>query len=246
MKRVQNSVEAIQKRIQVAREKCGRDAREVTLIGASKTVSTARLGEFYEMGLCEIGENYVQEALDKQREIATLSTRCDFKWHFIGALQSNKARDVVGKFALVHSVDRVKLARALNDEARKIGVVQDVLLQVNIGGETSKSGVAPEDLTKLAREVSALENLRVCGLMCLPPYFDDAEKVRPLFRRMRELRDELAIEITTETTTESTLSTRSLRLELSMGMSHDFEIAIEEGATMIRLGTVLFGARKPA
>ncbi len=246
MKRVQNPVETIQNRIERACEKCGRDAREITLIGASKTVSTARLGEFYDFGLQNVGENYVQEALNKQREIATSSTRYRFKWHFIGALQSNKAREVVGKFALIHSVDRIKLARALNDEARKIGVVQDVLLQVNIGEETSKSGCAPEDLMKLAREVSTLENLRVCGLMCLPPYFDDAEKVRPLFRQMRELRDELAIEITTETTTESTSSTRSLRLELSMGMSHDFEIAIEEGATMIRLGTVLFGARKPA
>lgn len=188
------------------------------------------------MGLQNVGENYVQEALSKQRDLQTSSTRCDLRWHFIGALQSNKARDVVGKFSLIHSVDRIKLAKSLNDEARKIGFVQDVLLQVNIGEENTKSGVAPDDLLQLAREVSLLENLQLRGLMCLPPAFENAENVRPLFRRMRELRDEMQ--------SETSSSARCCPLELSMGMSGDFEIAIEEGATIVRVGRALFGARE--
>lgn len=235
---MKNIVEEIQNRIEAACARVGREAREVTLIGASKTVSAARLRDLYALGLRDIGENYVQEALLKQREIAALneqsSTRYDFRWHFIGALQSNKARDVVGKFTLIHSADRLSLAQSLDKEARKIGVSQDVLLQVNIAQESSKSGVAPDDLPELAREVAQLKNLRVCGLMCLPPYFADAENARPLFRQMRELRDELA----------ATSSTRCETLQLSMGMSGDFEIAVEEGATLVRVGTALFGARK--
>lgn len=237
---MQNVVEEIQNRIERACERAGRDAREVTLIGASKTVSAARLLEFAASGLQNVGENYVQEALNKQRELQTSSTRYDFKWHFIGGLQSNKARDVVGKFALIHSVDRLSLAQSLDKEARKIGVVQDVLLQVNIGEENTKSGVAPDDLLQLAREVAILENLRVCGLMCLPPTFENSENVRPLFKKMRELRDEMQHEMAME----STSSTRCLTPELSMGMSGDFEIAIEEGATIVRVGTALFGARE--
>ena len=233
---MQNVVEKIQNRIEAACRRSGRDVGDVTLIGASKTVSAARLLEFAAGGLQNVGENYVQEALNKQRELQTSSTRCDLKWHFIGALQSNKARDVVGKFSLIHSVDRIKLAKSLNDEARKIQLVQDILLQVNIGEESTKSGVAPDDILKLAREVSSLENVRICGLMCLPPAFQNPEEVRALFKKMCELRDEMRCEMTS--------STRSSTPELSMGMSGDFEIAIEEGATLIRVGTALFGARE--
>lgn len=230
----------INARMEKACARVGRNAAEVTLIGAGKSVESARLCNWYASGLRDLGENYVQEATRKQDEIAlfnaTSSTRCEFRWHFIGALQSNKAREVVGKFSLIHSVDRTRLAQALNHEATRHNLVQDVLLQVNIGDESSKSGCQVDELGELFGACATLPNLNVRGLMCLPPFCDDAEKTRVHFRRLRLLRDQLRGEF-------STSSTRIGHLELSMGMSNDFEIAIEEGATMVRIGTALFGAR---
>lgn len=218
----------IQTRIAAACARVGRDASEITLVGASKTQPSQRLEEFFEAGLRDFGENYIQEGVQKVRDLE--AKKLGATWHFIGALQSNKAREAVAHFELIHSVDRLSLARELSKEAQKIGKLQRVLLQVNVGGEGSKAGVAPGDLSALFREVSQLENLKIEGLMSLPPFLEDLELMRDFHRELRRLRDGLGGE------------NAGLR-SLSMGMSHDFEVAIEEGATHIRLGTALFGTR---
>ncbi len=219
----------IQQRIEAACRRAKRDANEITLIGASKTVEVARLKGFLDAGLNDLGENYIQEGVAKIEELQSEYPR--LRWHFIGALQSNKAREAVQHFDIIHSMDRISLAKSLNKEAAKINKIQDVLLQVNIGEEDSKSGCAPNEVQSLAARCAEFPNLRVCGLMTLPPFFEEAEKSRPYFRQMREL------------LVAARSSTASLGNELSIGMSRDFGVAIEEGATMIRLGTVLFGAR---
>lgn len=229
----ETSLRRVQERIQNACRGCGRKPEEVTLVGAGKTVSDERLQEFCAAGLGCIGENYVQEALSKMAQMQQSSTRFSLQWHLIGALQSNKARDAVGRFTLIHSVDRTRLAQALNKEAQEQGIRQAILLQVNIGDEASKAGCGLDDIDELTERCLGLPALEVRGLMCLPPQSDDPEDARPYFRQLRELRDRL----------QSSTRTASLGSELSMGMSHDFEIAIEEGATLVRIGTDLFGPR---
>ena len=226
----------VQERIQTACRGCGRKPEEITLVAAGKTVSAQRLQEFCAAGLGCIGENYVQEALTKMAQMQQLqqsSTRLSPEWHLIGALQSNKARDVVGRFALIHSVDRARLAQALNKEAQGQNIRQAVLLQVNIGDEAGKAGCALDEVDELAQFCMNLPALEVRGLMCLPPPSDDAQAARPYFQQLRQLRERL----------QSSTRTASLGSELSMGMTNDFEVAIEEGATLIRIGTGLFGQR---
>jgi PLP dependent protein len=216
--------------IERACARSGRNARDVRLIGAAKTVEAERLRLWLQAGLSEVGENYVQEGVAKKAALCAEFPAV--RWHLIGALQSNKASLAVREFDLIHSVDRLALAQALNKAAQAQNKVQDVLLQVNVGGEATKAGCAPDELETLAQEAKALPNLRVLGLMTLPPYDEDAEKTRPYFRQLRELRDDLI--------RKSLLAGG----ELSMGMSDDFPVAIEEGATIIRIGTALFGKRK--
>jgi PLP dependent protein len=200
----------------------------VRLVAVTKTVGLNRLQEAVAAGHTLFGENYVQEAKAK---IAALGP--GLTWHFIGHLQSNKARAAVELFDLIHSVDRLRLAQALDQAARRLGKVQDILLQVNLAGEESKSGAAPEDVQKLLSEISKMANLRVLGLMTMPPWFPDPEEARPYFRGLRELRDRLRrLHLV-----ESDLS------ELSMGMTGDFEVAVAEGATLVRIGTAIFGRR---
>lgn len=236
MTSIGNVLFGIRARIEAACVLAGRNPDDVTLIGASKTVSPERLQPFIKDGLTDLGENYVQEGIAKIGALPEYSGR----WHFIGALQSNKARDVVRNFDLVHSVDRVSLANALDKAAREQGKIQEVLLQVNIGDETSKAGCSLHDLSTLARHCAGLQNLAVRGLMCLPPYNEDAEQTRPYFQKMREARDELLAEMGDVFAQDGEKSAQ----HLSMGMSNDFEVAIEEGATMVRIGTQLFGARE--
>jgi pyridoxal phosphate enzyme (YggS family) len=174
-----------------------------------------------------VGENYLQEARDK---IAALGRQVS--WHLVGHLQSNKAKGAVELFDLIHAVDRLKLARALDAAAARLGKVQDILIQVNQGGEATKSGVEPAVAADLLQEVARLPHLRVLGLMTMPPWFPDPEAARPYFRALRELRDRLR-----------DLSGLPLA-ELSMGMSGDFAVAIEEGATLVRVGTAIFGPRR--
>ncbi|MBV9867755.1 MAG: YggS family pyridoxal phosphate-dependent enzyme [Abitibacteriaceae bacterium] len=222
-------------RIAAACDRVGRESSEVSLVGAAKTVPPERLKPFLEAGLSEVGENYVQEGIAKRA--ALNDTKCvkQVRWHLIGALQSNKAKDAVHYFDLIHSVDRLSLATALDKAARAQQKVQEVLLQVNLGDEASKAGCALEDLPTLVQQCAALPNIAVRGLMCLPPYHEDAEQMRPYFRQLREARDVLL--------TEPKDVFKSGVVHLSMGMSHDFEVAVEEGATLVRIGTALFGAR---
>lgn len=220
-----DSLFSLQKHIDAACASAHRNSREVTLVGASKTVSAARLEAFFEAGLRDCGENYIQEGIEKVRFFRERDWKVN--WHFIGALQSNKARDAIAHFDLIHGVDRLSLARELDKEARKIGKTQRVLLQVNVGEEISKAGIAPDESKSLFESVSHLENLKIEGLMSLPPFRDDLEAMRPFHRKLRELSVSLGGEMKT----------------LSMGMSADFEVAIEEGATLVRVGTALFGSR---
>ncbi len=218
------SLQLIRDDIAAACARAGRDADSVQLIGASKTVEAARLEPYLAAGLTHFGENYIQEGIAKVEHFR--QRNLDARWHFIGALQSNKAREAVAHFELIHSLDRISLAKELNKEAGKINKVQRVLIQVNVGDESSKGGVAPDGLAELYQKISQMENLRVEGLMSLPPYKEDARMMRPFHVELRELSVELGI-----------------GPQLSMGMSGDYAVAIEEGATKIRIGTALFGAR---
>ena len=216
-------------REQVARAaaRAGRDAGEITIVAATKTFPAEAIRAAHEAGLREFGENRVQEWESKQAKLADL----DAKWHLIGHLQSNKARRAAQMFQRVDSVDRLSLAQKLDSAAEAEGKSLAILLEVHLGNEESKSGIEERDLASLAKGVLELPHLELLGLMALPPYFEDAEEVRPYFRKLRELRDDLS----------HTLG-RPLPA-LSMGMSHDFEVAIEEGATEIRIGAVIFGPR---
>jgi pyridoxal phosphate enzyme (YggS family) len=213
--------------IEAACRKVGRNPQDVRLVAVSKTVDLGRIQEAVAAGQEIFGENYLQEAKDK---IATLGGQV--RWHLVGHLQTNKAKAAVELFDLIHAVDRLKLARALNAAAARLGKIQDVLVQVNQGGETTKSGVAPESSLELVQEVARLPHLRPLGLMTMPPWFDDPEEVRPYFRALRELREYLRD------------SSGLPFVELSMGMSGDFAVAVEEGATLVRVGTAIFGHRR--
>ena len=207
----------------------GRDPRDVKLVGVTKTVPVERVREGIEAGLEVLGENYVQEAVKKRAALADLS----LSWHCIGHLQTNKAKTAVECFDWIETLDRESLAMELNRLAERAGKRIPVLIQVNIGGEETKSGVLPDKLISFCKLVSGFDLLDVRGLMALPPFFDQPERAKPYFRQMRELMDMLRQE-----------SLRPERLvELSMGMSGDFEVAVEEGSTLVRIGTALFGSR---
>ncbi len=221
-------LEEVLERIASACKRAGRDISEVTLLGATKTVPHQRIEEFYRCGLKTFGENRVQEFLRKYEALSGL----DIDWHFIGRLQTNKVRYLMGKVSLIHSLDRESLADEIQKRASRAGITQRVLLEINLGGEETKGGVPPEGAEELLSYALSLPNLKVEGLMCIPPYLEDPEEVRPYFAELRRLRDHL----------ESRLSV-SLP-HLSMGMSHDFETAVEEGATIVRVGTLLFGERR--
>lgn len=219
-------------REQVARaaKRAGRDAEKITIIAATKTFPAEAIRVAHEAGLREFGENRVQERESKQAALADL----DARWHLIGHLQSNKVRRAAQTFERVDSVDRLPLARKLDSAAEAEGKRLAILIEVRLGNEDSKSGAEERDLASLAKSILELPHLELLGLMAMPPYFEEAEEIRPYFRKLRELRDGL----------NETLG-RALPA-LSMGMSHDFEVAIEEGATEIRLGTAIFGPRAAA
>jgi hypothetical protein len=223
------NLKSIRERIVAACARSGRDPLSVCLIGVSKTVPASLVRAGVEAGLAVLGENYVQEARSKMEELSNLAV----SWHFIGHLQSNKARVAVESFDWIHTVDRVSLARELDRQAHRQGKRMPVLLEVNVGDEASKSGVPVDEAGSLFALASSLDGLAVRGLMALPPYEDDPEQVRPYFRKLREVLDRL----------REAAKTPEELTELSMGMSHDFEVAIEEGATMVRVGTALFGRR---
>lgn len=209
----------------------GRSSEEVTLIAVSKLHSADAMAYVAGLGQVDFGENYVQEACAKQEALALSPVYAHMHWHFIGHLQSRKAAHIVGRFALIHTVDSLNLAEKLNKHAVAMNVRQDVLIQVNIGAEAQKSGVNAADLPALAEAICALPYVRLQGLMCLPPVFDNGPLARPHFAHLRELRDSLR-------------SVTGLPLpHLSMGMSGDFEEAVLEGSTLVRVGTDIFGPR---
>jgi pyridoxal phosphate enzyme (YggS family) len=193
----------------------------VTLVAVSKTQPAAAIREAYAAGQRDFGENYAQEWREKADALADLT---DLRWHFIGGLQTNKVKYLAGRVAYVHTVDREELAREISKRFAQRGAVARVLLEVNTGDESAKSGCAPDDAPRLCEVVRALPAVEVAGLMCIPPA---AEDPRPHFRLLRALRDRLGL------------------AELSMGMSADWRIAVDEGATLVRIGTAIFGARPP-
>lgn len=217
----------VRKRIAQAAGRAGRAPDEVVLVGASKRQPPERLRAAWDAGLRVFGENRVQEA-EAHREVVP-----EAEWHLIGPLQSNKAARAVELFTTVHSIDRLKIARHLDRHAREQGVTLDCFLEVNVGGEESKSGFTPAGLGDQVAPVAELSNLRVLGLMAIPPFPEDPEDSRPWFVALRQLSERLA----------ERPEWRDWPGRLSMGMSADYEVAIEEGATHVRIGTDLFGAR---
>ncbi len=227
---IKENVARVLERINAACRRAGRQPEGVKLVAISKTFPAECIRKAYEAGLREFGENKVQEARSKQPGLADLA----IIWHLVGHLQTNKVRVARELFHWVHSVDSLRLAQKLDQSAAAGGARLPVLIEVNLGGEESKSGLRAEDVLPLAEEVSRLETLELRGLMTLPPFLENPEEVRPYFRRLRELAREV----------DSRRLPGVSMQELSMGMSHDFEVAIEEGATIVRVGTAIFGGRE--
>jgi pyridoxal phosphate enzyme (YggS family) len=226
------NITRIQDRISQAAARAGRSPNSVTLMAVSKVVEPERIRQVYEAGIRVFGENRVQERADKASALADLK---EAEWHLIGHLQTNKAKKAVELFQAVDSVDSLRLAEKLNQAAEQGNKALPVLIEINVGGEESKSGVAPDsqELEELLQGIQKLQNLQVRGLMTIPPYTENPQDGRPYFRKLRELRDAIA-------------SRKLPRIQmdvLSMGMSHDFEVAIEEGSTCVRVGTAIFGER---
>jgi pyridoxal phosphate enzyme (YggS family) len=221
------NIKNIYRRISHAAMRVERDPCDVKLIAVTKTVNTERIKEAIDWGLRIFGESRVQEAKEKISNFKSQTSNSRIEWHLIGHLQKNKAKTAVQLFDLIHSVDSTGLAEELNNHAEKAGKIQRVLIQIKLSEEETKHGVGKEDVMNLIDAVMKMKNLKLEGLMTMPPYFDNPEMARPYFRELRELRD------------------KAKRLgyklpELSMGMTNDFEIAIEEGATMVRIGTGIF------
>ncbi len=218
----------IKTRIEKAAQRCGRDPASIRLVAVSKTVPADRVKAAIAAGITMFGESYVQEARTKFNALALYSV----SWHFVGRLQSNKAKYAVRLFDLIHSVDTLNLARELDKQAEKIGKVQHILIQVNTSETLSKSGVSVNDALALIKDIRLFQHLSVQGLMTMPPFYHDPEKARPYFSALSRLRDSI----------KQHLPDLAMA-ELSMGMTGDFEVAIEEGATLIRIGTAIFGKR---
>lgn len=222
---VADNVKEVAERMSWAAARAGRRLEDVQLVAVTKTVDIGRVREAAEAGVRIFGENYVQEAREKIEAIGH-----GIEWHMTGHLQRNKAKEAVAMFDMIQTIDSIELAMELDKRARAAGKTIRGLVEVNLGGEGSKAGINKGDLIPLLTATKELSNLSIQGLMTIPPYYDNTEQVRPFFRTLRELKDEV---------TEKGFPLA----ELSMGMSHDFEVAIEEGATMVRVGTAIFGER---
>ncbi len=223
MSGIRESLRAVEQRVGAAARRSGRGAESITLVAVTKTRSVEEIQEAVACGVTDIGENYVQEAERKLGDVGDA-----VKWHMIGHLQRNKARHAVEFFSVIHSVDSEALARELGRRAEAIGKTIECLIEVRISGEATKFGVEPGDAVGFADRISRVPGIRVCGLMGMAPFVADPEETRPYFSRLKSLWDELPDE---------------QRLYLSMGMTQDFEVAIEEGANMVRIGTAIFGPR---
>ena len=225
---VQENLTQVEANITAACKRAGRSRNEVTLIAVTKTKPVEMLQEAYDWGSRNFGENKVQEIMDKYDKLPS-----DIQWHMIGHLQRNKVKYIVDKVCLIHSVDSYRLAEEINIQAKKRGVVVPILIEVNIADEQSKFGVRPEETMQLVREISSLDGVSIRGLMCIAPYVVDSEENRLFFRKIKAL----SIDIEKENIDNVSMDI------LSMGMTGDYEVAIEEGATMVRVGTGIFGER---
>ena len=231
MNTVLHNVQLIRERIIRAAASCGRSPEEIVLLAISKTFPVESICAAAAAGVQKFGENRVQEA---ELKIPQLRETHKLEWHLVGHLQSNKARRAAELFDMVHSLDSLKLASRLNQASLEIGKTLSVLLQVDLGKEETKFGADPDQIRELAEAISSLKGIKLDGLMTIPPYFEDPEDVRPYFAKLRKLRDTL----------ESEQPGCLGQQHLSMGMSHDFETAIREGATIVRVGTAIFGSRQ--
>ncbi|MEI7590760.1 MAG: YggS family pyridoxal phosphate-dependent enzyme [Deltaproteobacteria bacterium] len=228
MNSIKENIEAIRFRIKQIVARINISTNPVKIMAVTKTVNDDKILQAIDAGIELIGENYVQEAQRKQKTIFSKA-----QMHLIGHLQSNKAKYAVQLFDMIHSVDRIELAKELDKRAKSIAKKQNILIEINTSGEVTKSGISPEMAIPLIREITSLNNLRICGLMTMPPYFEDPQSARKYFIALRNLRDEIITQKIDNVFME----------ELSMGMSDDFEVAIEEGATIVRIGRAIFGKR---
>ncbi|MCK4802871.1 YggS family pyridoxal phosphate-dependent enzyme, partial [bacterium] len=220
------NLERIKEKIRVKSELVGRDPQEITLVAVTKTVEADRVEEAIAAGVNIIGESRVREAKEKYRKVESRII-----WHLVGHLQRNKAKDAVKIFDLIHSVDSAKLAKEIDKQARKVGKIQKILIEVNVSGEESKYGLSPEGVIPFLQEVSGLPNIKVEGLMTMAPLYENPEDCRPCFKKLKELVEEVKTE-----------NIKNVEMTyLSMGMSNDFEVAIEEGSNMVRIGRAIFG-----
>ncbi len=227
MGEIQQNIAEIQQKINSAAQKSGRNQEDILLLAVSKTIDAERIQEAVDCGLTELGENKVQEILEKYEKLKNVS------WHLIGHLQTNKVKYIIDKVKMIHSVDSLKLAEEINKRAKQSNVIMDILVEVNMEQEESKFGVSPEDTLSLIQKIAFLDNIRVKGLMTVAPFVDNPEENRDCFRRMKQL----LVDINNEKIDNVHMNV------LSMGMSNDFEVAIEEGATIVRVGTNIFGKR---
>ena len=229
MTTIKENLDTINRQIIETADKCNRLPEKINLIAVSKRKSAKTIMEAIKAGARHFGENYIQEAVEKIDIIADDS----IIWHFIGHLQSNKARFAVQYFEYIHTVDKLKLAKEINKQAKKIDKIQKILVQINIGEEMTKSGARIENTIELVEKIQGFDNISVQGLMCMPPYFTDPEKARNYFKQLLEIQKEIM---------NKNFDNISMT-HLSMGMSNDFKVAIEEGSTMVRVGTSIFGSR---
>ena len=225
---LKSNYEAVKKNIKAACERSGRDKSEVCLIAVSKTKPQEDIMQIYECGEHQFGENYVQEMVDKVDALPK-----DIVWHMIGHLQRNKVKYVVGRASMIHSVDSLRLAEAVNQEAVKKGIIADILIEVNVAQEESKFGLKTEEVLPFIEKIANFEHIKVCGLMTIAPFVDNPEENRHIFANLHKL----SVDIN-----EKNIDNVYVNI-LSMGMTNDYEVAIEEGATMVRVGTGIFGAR---
>lgn len=228
--RLEHRIKSIRQRIDDAARSVGRDPSEVRLVAVTKMVDADRIRGAYDAGLRDFGENYAQQLVYKHEALAV---HCpDVRWHFIGHLQRNKVRTIVGRVHLIHSVDSIRLLDEIERRAAQQGSIQSCLIQVNVGEESQKTGIAPDQLRELLSAGLQRSSCRVVGLMTMPPYGASAEDSRPFFRQLRQLKDQA----------QQWFVSAGVQ-ELSMGLSHDFEVAVQEGATHVRIGTAIFGSR---
>ncbi len=226
---IKSNLEAIKERIKIAAIAADRNPSSVRLIAVSKKKTVEAVLEAASAGATIFGENYIQESIEKAEAI----DNSEISWHFIGHLQSNKAKFAVKIFDLIHSVDSFKLAKEINKQAKKIDKIQNILVQVNISMEETKSGISEEEAEELVKSISHLENISVKGLMTMPPYYNEPELVKPYFKTLKKISEKI-----------NALDLNNISMkELSMGMTGDFEPAIAEGSTFVRIGTAIFGSR---